>query len=691
LRWLLAVLLAALGSGLLVASPASAANPIAAENQLPGDTAWMGAVTAHVNYVHPPIDGYASASSVRPGGTVAFYVGVPQPGRYRVEISRLGWYGGMGGRRLTCLVGSTFDQSCTQDEAGVVQSALPPPEPSTGEVALNWTATDHLQVPDSWVSGYYVAVFQLTTGPFAGETGFAPFIVQAPVGDHAPILVQVPTNTWQAYNAFGGESLYTSPEAVKVSFNRPYQHHHLFRWEYPLVRFLERGGYDVTYATDEDVDSDPSILLHHRLDIDAGHDEYWTKRMRDGWDAARAHGVNLAFMGANDVNWQVRYEDNRRTMVSYESLGDPEPDPALKTLQFRHLRPPRPECQLLGEESAWRDSEVGNYYSFTVTRAGAQDPWLAGSGLRAGSALPGVVGFEVDSVSTDPSCVTPPVTVLARFSGHPPAPGAPPLTADAVRYRACSGSEVFDAGSLFFSWGLDSWRDPEFSPPTWAVPPGADPPLQHIMGNALADMQIAHPRMRSSGAVEVSRHGTALLVDPGVPGGALSVRGTALRVVGGGRVVSTALGVRDGRTALSWRPRVPRSALAVVLRVATRTGDVRDSRQFLVLTDGRGRMTGGGMPLAAADCYGPSARVATPVFGAAKRQPLKVTAHVPGRFTVSVLHDDERAVRVRVPRRHPSAMTVRVGASSVPCGPVSVRLTARRERFMLAAVNACSR
>ena len=346
--------------------------------------------------------------------------------------------------------------------------------------------TDRLVVPRSWVTGYYLAIFRLTSGPQAGDTGFAPFIVQATVGDRSQILVVVPTNTWQAYNTWGGESVYTSPQAVKVSFNRPYAHRLLFLWEYPLLRFLERNGYDLSYATDDDVARDPSILLHHRLDIAAGHGEYWTNGERDGWDAARAAGVNFAFMGANDGYWQVRYEDNYRTMVSYKSNADPERDPALKTVQFRALKPPRPECELLGEQSGPTEGEDGEYFGYQVTPAGAQDPWMKGTGLRAGSTLNGIVGFEFDSVV--PTCHVPRLTVLFHWRGVL-------QSADAVRYRACSGSEVFDAGSLFFSWGLDAFRDPQYAPPIWPPPPVAIPALGRFMRNAIADMLRRHRRL----------------------------------------------------------------------------------------------------------------------------------------------------------------------------------------------------
>ena len=354
-------------------------------------------------------------------------------------------------------------------------------------------------MPPGWTSGYYLAVFRLTSGPAAGQTGFTPFIVQAPVGDRSAILVQVPTNTWQAYNTWGGEDLYSSPRAVKVSFDRPYaiegplapgagRGGGLFYWEYPLVRFLERGGWDVSYATDDDVDRDPSILLDHALDVTAGHDEYWTRQMRDGWDAALGAGVNLAFMGADTGYWQVRYEDGDRTLVSYKSSPDPDTDPTNKTVQFRQLAVPRPECELEGVQ--YGGTEVfPDYFDYTDA-TGASDPWFVGTGLTSGSVLPGLVGYETDALA--PGCHLPPVTPLLSYPGPPPAVGKPGVVADAVRYTACSGAEVFSAGSLQFSWGLDSWRDPAYSQPWFPTLPPASPALQLAMTRALTDLTRSH-------------------------------------------------------------------------------------------------------------------------------------------------------------------------------------------------------
>jgi hypothetical protein len=479
---------------LAAAVPALAMNAIQAENAKPGDSYWQAALQDPVSS-HPPIDGYADATSVRPGQTIGFHVSTSPAASYRIEISRLGWYGGSGGRRITCVEGlsdtndqsQNLDSTCTHDEPGVQQPAAPPPDPVTGEVQAGWSETDSLTIPADWTSGYYLAVFRLTSGPDAGKTGFTPFIVQAPVGDHSTILVQVPTNTWLAYNQWGGEGVYTSPEAVDVSFNRPYSHRLLFSWEYPLVRFLERGGWDVSYATNDDVDADPSILLNHALDMSAGHDEYWTSRMRDGWEAARDAGVNLAFMGADDANWQVRYEDGRRTMVAYKYLPDPVTAADQTTTMFRNLYPPRPECELMGVEFQGT-VDPGNYLPYTADAAVATDPWFAGSGIAPATVLAGLGGYEVDSIT--PGCHVPPVTPLLSYSG--PAVksnfNGDPTRADAARYTACSGAEVFAAGSLQFSWGLDSFRDPAYMD----APAPKSAGLQAAMTRALADLTISH-------------------------------------------------------------------------------------------------------------------------------------------------------------------------------------------------------
>ena len=222
-----------------------------------------------------------------------------------------------------------------------------------GETVAGWPVTDELRIPADAVSGYYVANLVLTSGSYRGEASTVFFVVRPSPGNHSAILVQVPVNTWQAYNEWGGKSLYgfnstDLAAANRVSFDRPVAPAGQWPivWEVPLIRFLEREGYDVSYQTDLDTHVSPGSLLDHRLVMISGHDEYWTKEMRDAFEAARDAGTNLAFMGANAGYWQVRYEDGGRTIVGYKSNADPIADPALRTILFRDLG--RPECQLEG-------------------------------------------------------------------------------------------------------------------------------------------------------------------------------------------------------------------------------------------------------------------------------------------------------------------------------------------------------
>ena len=243
--------------------------------------------------------------------------------------------------------------------------------------------------------------------------------------------------------------------------------------EFPLVRFLERRGYDVSYTTDADTDATPGELLRHRLVIVAGHDEYWTQNIRDAFERARDLGTNLAFVGANIGFWQMRYEDDRRTIVEYRNAGpDPNPDPALKTVLFRELQPPRPECQLLGVQGI---VEPGNQSigvrDLAANAAALGDPWFARTGFTATTVLPQLVGYEWDLVT--PGCATPPLTSLFHVSGTP--------SYDGVRYTAPSGARVFSAGTLRFSWGLDETTG------------HGSPPLQQFMRNALDDLTRPAP------------------------------------------------------------------------------------------------------------------------------------------------------------------------------------------------------
>ncbi|MEA2250869.1 MAG: hypothetical protein QOG70_1111 [Solirubrobacteraceae bacterium] len=422
------------------------------------------------------IDGYTSEVSVLPGQRVHFHVRTNPARPYRLDVYRLGAWTGSAPDRLACV------PSCRGSRTGRAWP-IPKPDPRTGELDAGWPVTASFRVPAAWRSGYYVAKAVLTAGSRKGHGRLIPFILRAPAGNRSAILVQAAVSTWQAYNHWGGKSLYpynstNGVAANHVSFNRPYFDvgvggQSLFDWEIQLVRFLEREGYDVTYTTDVDVHRDPGELLRHRLVIAAGHDEYWSKEQFDGFETARDAGVDLAFFGGNTAYWQARYEDRERTLVEYRA-NDPYPDPSRRTMKFRDLSPARPECHLLGEMTPDDGALLaGPGLDLPVDDAALSNPWFAGTGFGPGSVLSRVVGYEWDRFQS--WCLTPGTpTILFHLEGVPPL-----ASADSVTYSTPAGATVFTAGTFQFSWALDGYG---------AAGTRVDPRLQQFVRNMLNSM-----------------------------------------------------------------------------------------------------------------------------------------------------------------------------------------------------------
>jgi hypothetical protein len=445
----------------------------ATENARAGHPGWW--VAAHA----PPeaIEGYTTQPSVVAGDAVHLCVATRPAARYVARVFRLGWYGGSGGRLLATL----------PSNVGLVRHA-PAPDPDTGIVCAGWPVTDVAITGEEWPSGQYVIALELISGPHAGTASLVPFVVRALPGEGAPILVQTPINTTQAYNHWGGKCLYESNSAdriaaVKVSFDRPvlsWNEANLnarapFTYELPLIRWLEREGFDVAYQTDVDTHRDPSTLVGPRLLISAGHDEYWTQEMRDGFDDAQARGVSLAFMGANTSYWQIRYEDAERTIVEYRrSARDPEPDPELHTVRFRELRPPRPERGLIGQQYAGGIVKPRDMRPFRFLAAFAGDSWAAGVELDPERELARLVGYEWDTFDER----HPPPSCVRMLHGEGELIGGVRVGADAIHWTHASGARVFAAGSLAFVCGLDDW----------ASPGSADARLQQVMRTGLREM-----------------------------------------------------------------------------------------------------------------------------------------------------------------------------------------------------------
>jgi N,N-dimethylformamidase beta subunit-like, C-terminal len=494
------------------ATSATAANPVQRENSRPGTAGWQ--IPAGAGTV---ITGYASETSIAPGQSFHLHVAAPPGSRYRVLVYRLGWYRGAGGRLIMCV------PSCRSSHAAIAQPPPTAPGSVTGLFRAPWRVTDRVAIPADAVSGYYEAKLEIVSGAHAGAVGSVPLIVrQSTTAPASAVLVQVPVNTWEAYNRWGGKSLYqfgTSMHAFEVSFDRPFDQQVFYtmvtRLELPWVRFLERNGIDVSYQTDADTDRAPGSLLRHRLVFAIGHDEYWTQRMRGAFNRALALSTNLMF-GSDSADWRTRYAAGRRTIVEWR---DPSIDPVhnwrLDNGFFRTFG--EPECRLMGVEHQWAAQRdlTAPPTSYTVVGA-SSDPWLAAAGLAPGEVIPGVVGYEWDSFI--PGCfaghVVPLMTALI------PGSNGVSHSADMVRATAPSGGRVFAMGTMELAWALDGLGGHSSSPQVAA-----------FVKAALRDLT----RPASPAALTIRHRATGLIVSARLRAPDPRILRVIVRPVGGGR------------------------------------------------------------------------------------------------------------------------------------------------------------
>jgi hypothetical protein len=423
------------------------------------------------------IEGYADRASVEPGSTIGFYVSSTAP-LYDLTISRMGWYGGAGERLLHAVNGLP----------GIAQ-LIPSPDPDTGLVAANWMLSYSLRVPEDWPSGIYLV--RLLASNEKRDFGYIVFVVRDDT-QVADFVYKVALNTYQAYNNWGGKSLYdyqsVGGAASKVSFDRPYAQWrgagHFFEWDFPMIRWLEREGFDVTYVTDVDAHEGNSYQAGRRVLLSVGHDEYWSKEMRDGWEAARDAGHALAFLSGNVSYWQVRYEPSvrgipNRVLVCYKfAARDPlwGQDNSRVTVLWRNEIVGRPENALVGVMGDGRTIPYSQDDSYTVAAA---SHWIyAGTEAQSGQAWSRIVGYEWDHVTDNGR--TPPDLVILAESPVVDVDGQASI-AHSVYYR--QGGMVFAAGTLDWSWALDDSR----------VPDRVDPRIQRITTNILNAFRQGEP------------------------------------------------------------------------------------------------------------------------------------------------------------------------------------------------------
>ncbi len=538
------------------------ANPVACENTKAGspESEWGVSGSGSAS-----IQGFATDISVDQGQQVAFKIDTTASS-YRLDIYRMGFYGGSGARKITTVQPTSVrnQPNClTQSTTGLVDCG-------------NWTQSASWSVPADAVSGIYFAKLVRTDGTAGASHVF--FVVRDDDGGSG-MLFQTSDTTWQAYNQYGGNSLYTgSPDgrAYKVSYNRPFSTRDssaedwVFNSEYPMVRWLESNGYDVSYTTGVDTDRRGAELLEHDAFLSVGHDEYWSGQQRANVEAARAAGVHLAFFSGNEIFWKTRWENSIdssgtpfRTLVSYkETHANATIDPTSAwtgTWRDPRFSPPkdggRPENALSGQSfmvnccatdmvvgSAdgkmrfWRNTRVANLAANATTTIGNNVigyEW--DEDLDNGSRPAGAFRLSQTASSGD---------VLQDY-GSTYAGG--PATHSMTMYKAPSGALVFGAGTIQWPWALDGNHDRGSAAPDTAA--------QQATVNLLADMgqqpATLQAGLSTASASTDTAAPTSAITSPAdnatVPvGSPVTVTGTAAD--SGGRVGGVEVSTDDGTT-----------------------------------------------------------------------------------------------------------------------------------------------
>ena len=577
------------------ATPAQAAcaNPVACENQLPGTPQSVWDVTSPST----TIQGFADPFSVNIGNSINFKIESPASS-YAIDIYRMGYYGGGGARLITSLTPSI---SVSQSQPACSTNTV------TGLVDCgNWGVSATWNVPATAVSGVYFARIYRTDGTVGANQ--IPFVVTNN-SSHSGIVFMTSDETWQAYNDWGGYSVYTgkatgSPwccsaqnpgRAVQVSYNRPFAtradtpfgQDFFFYAEFPMIQFLEKNGYDISYVSQVDV-AQPgaaSILEQHKVFMNVGHSEYWDASDRANVTAARDAGVNLTFFTGNTMWWKTRWANSQygsepyRTLITYkETLDSAQTDPSDPPTWTGAWRDPRfsppadgqPENALTGQlwkvnccsyadqvSSAysklrlWRNTAVaslpsGQTYTMPPETLGYEWDLDVDNGFRP-------VG-EIDMSQTCESGVQQVLyTVTEEFvSGN--------ACNSLTLYRASSGALVFDAGTVQWAWGLASNHDGDSQNPPDLV-------MQQATVNLLADIGVQPATLESdlTPATQSTDHTppTSTITSPSA--GAAFTNGSTVTITGtatesdGGVVAGVEVSTDGGST---WHPVTTMSAAA---------------------------------------------------------------------------------------------------------------------------------
>lgn len=470
----------------------AATDLIRTENAKPGAHDWqLTRVRVDAgDFRSPWIEGYCSRQSVRAGESLDIMTSASPARQFRLEIFRLGYYGGRGARKM--------------QELGPFASRTQP-TPKPGEKNLHecqWEPTTKLQIPADWPSGVYLG--RMTTIPEAADEAYWQSYVTFIVRDERPadILFQCSDNTWQAYNRWPNNfSIYTHPKGTEgpwadVSFDRPYgreaQHKGIVNdpltigsgeflpFEFPLAYWLEQHGYDVSYCSNSDMLT-PDRGLRCKAFLSVGHDEYWDIRQFRSVETMRDAGVNLLFLSGNSVCWVTPFRassDGRPNRIIFR--GGPYGGENEYAQERQKKNGPFPEHGpdeglLMGARNVSPVNGGGDWI------CQKPDHWIfEGTGMKKGDSIPGLIGWEYHG---QPATEIPGLEVVG--AGTAWVGGTRPQQWAATLYPGPKGNFVFNAATIFWSQGLSTPPGHVLPWSHWSRPHGPDERVQRITRNLL--------------------------------------------------------------------------------------------------------------------------------------------------------------------------------------------------------------
>lgn len=461
------------------------------ENAKPGTTDWQ-LTRVRINegkYRTTLIEGYASHQSVKAGETLKFYVSTKPERKFTIDVYRLGYYDGKGGRHITQL--GPLD--------GKTQPT-PEMKPENRLRECEWELSAQLTIPEDWTSGVYLG--KLTTIPDSPSEPYWQSYIIFVVRDDRPadVIFQVSDNTWQAYNKWpANESLYTDPRGahapgVAVSFDRPYGLYpqimenplsigsgEFLLWEFPLCYWLEKEGYDVSYIANCDVLA-PNSIERGKVFLSVAHDEYWDAHQFHRVDSAIQNGLNVLWLCGNSVFIDSPFTDSasgqpNRIIMRRGCFGDLRQDEIDSYARlFDTLKSTAPdERKIMGVRSVVPFNGGGDWTCRNPNH------WIfEGTGMKDGDSIPGLVGWEHHG---EPDKNLSGMEVLA--DGKVWAGGTREGRYMSVAFNGPKDNVIFNASTVFWTQGLASPPGHWVPYSHYSRPHGPDERVQQITRNAL--------------------------------------------------------------------------------------------------------------------------------------------------------------------------------------------------------------